>query len=117
MFTRFILATTSVLFSISAFSAIELYSKIGNTQCLIANNKAVKTTSMLHGKVSLTTTKEVSFQGLEVTLSKAIASASGRASSEDMIWTATVDGVSTPLNYNDSFESLAIIKLMSSACN
>lgn len=117
MFTKFTLVMTSLLFSISAFSAIELYSKVGNTECLIANNKAVKTVSMLHGKISLTTTKEVSFQGLEATLSKAIASATGQVSSEEMIWTATVDGVSTSIHYNDSVESMVIIKLMSSACN
>lgn len=116
MLYKILSATFIGLMSVSSFAAVELYSKMGNTECVISNNQAVKTVSALKGELSYSTTREVNFTGLEAVAEKALASATGRPNAEEITWTVTLNGESAKLHMDDSEESLALIRLLSSVC-
>lgn len=116
MFYKFLSVTFIGLMSVSSFAAVELYSKMGNTECVISNGQAVKTVTALKGELSYSTTTKVSVTGLEAVAEKAMASATGRPNAEEIIWAVTLNGVSAKLHLDDSQESLALIRLLSSVC-
>ncbi len=116
MFYKILSASVIALISVSSFAGVELYSKMGNTECLIRDNQVIKTVTALKGELSYSTKKEVSFTGLEEVAEKALASTTNRTNVEDILWVVTLNGVSGKLHIDDSHESLALIRLLSSVC-
>lgn len=112
---KLIFASIVTLFSFNALSSVELFYRVGNEECHYSENKAVKTVKLWKGELTMTSVKEVSFQGLEEMARKAAIQSSGRGINEDM-FEVTIDGDKYKLHHDDSMEAMVLIGALVSAC-
>ncbi len=104
------------LLSFSAQSAVELYVKNTNVECKISNDKVVRTVTLNKGKAGFSTTSQIKSFGIYELAEKAISLATTRTSPIDILFTATVDGQTAQLNFEDSAEAKILIQFLAANC-
>jgi hypothetical protein len=110
------IAMALALTSLSAFSAVEFYSKNGNEECTISKNKVSRTSKFMKGAAGFTTTKTIETFGLDALVTKAVAASTGKPAVEGYAFMVTVDGQASTLHYQDSKEAGSLILFIQRAC-
>jgi len=111
-----LLLPLTILFSLSAHSAVEFYGKNQNQECTIAKNKVTKKVNLLKGKAGFTTTSTISTFGIDEVAEKAAKASSGRTVMEDYAFNVIINGETSTLHYEDSPEASALMQFIRTAC-
>lgn len=110
-----LIAMVAFILSLSALASVELRSQVNSESCIIKGNEVTKTTSMLNGELSFTTTSMVKIEGLEQIARRAADSTTGTAN-DYFTHELVLDGQTYTLNVSDSTESMVLVNMMSRIC-